>query len=80
MQLNILLFGIARDIMGGRSLEYKVAPEAKVSDLLQSLQKDYPKLEGLASLKIAVNNEYVENDYVLQPTDEVVVIPPVSGG
>jgi molybdopterin synthase sulfur carrier subunit len=29
---------------------------------------------------IAVNNNYAEDDIILQATDEVALIPPVSGG
>jgi molybdopterin converting factor small subunit len=45
------------------------------------LQEDYPKLAvpGVRLL-YAVNQSYVARDAVLQDADEVVFIPPVSGG
>ena len=32
------------------------------------------------SLYIAVNKEYAKDDLVLKETDEIALIPPVSGG
>jgi molybdopterin synthase sulfur carrier subunit len=29
---------------------------------------------------IAVNNNYAKDDVALQPSDEIALIPPVSGG
>ena len=46
----------------------------------QVLKEKYPAFDKLASLQLAVNAEYVEDDYVLRENDEVVLIPPVSGG
>jgi molybdopterin converting factor small subunit len=45
------------------------------------LQEDYPKLAvpGIRLL-YAVNQDYVKPDHVLENSDEVVFIPPVSGG
>lgn len=40
----------------------------------------YPQLVGLRSLLIAVNNEYADETMVLKETDEIALIPPVSGG
>jgi molybdopterin converting factor small subunit len=45
------------------------------------LQRDYPKLDvpGIRLL-YAVNQHYVGLDYKLSDNDEVVFVPPVSGG
>jgi molybdopterin synthase sulfur carrier subunit len=40
----------------------------------------YPNLKGLKSLLIAVNNEYAEDSVELLESDEIALIPPVSGG
>lgn len=52
-----------------------------VAELWRELQKDYPKLNvpGIRML-YAVNQNYVGIDQVLKDRDEVVFIPPVSGG
>lgn len=80
MKLNIMLFGIARDIIGGSSLTLEMEEKATVDTLMQHLQKTYPDFERLASLMIAVNSDYAKRDQVLQENDEIALIPPVSGG
>jgi molybdopterin converting factor small subunit len=52
-----------------------------VAQLWQILQQQYPKLAvpGIRLL-YAVNQMYVAPDHVLKDHDEVVFIPPVSGG
>jgi molybdopterin synthase sulfur carrier subunit len=37
-------------------------------------------LGDLATVKVAVNHEYVGLDHKLKPTDEVALFPPVTGG
>ena len=80
MEINVILYGIARDIIGASS--YKIALEkyCSVGELLDKLKNDFPKLIELKSLLIAVNDEYAPMDYILKANDEVVIIPPVSGG
>ncbi|MGL6076538.1 MAG: MoaD/ThiS family protein [Fimbriiglobus sp.] len=34
----------------------------------------------VARCRVAVNQEFADDDVVLNPTDEVALIPPVSGG
>ncbi|MDF9798239.1 molybdopterin converting factor subunit 1 [Catalinimonas alkaloidigena] len=80
MQLNILLFGVTKEIVGEQRLKLELPQEASVSILLQSLKQNYPALENLESMLVAVNNEYSEQDQRLQESDEIAIIPPVSGG
>jgi molybdopterin converting factor small subunit len=44
------------------------------------LTEAFPALSELAQLSIAVNGEYVIGAVVLNPGDEIAIIPPVSGG
>lgn len=79
MELNILLFGVTKDIVGGKTTLVNLN-ESTVLNLKSTLFEQYPKLKGLNSLMIAVNNEYADDDLVLKSSDEVAIIPPVSGG
>lgn len=79
MKLRIKTFGIARDIMGGKEVEVELNGNT-VSQLRSSLMNKYPKLENLRSLFIAVNQNYSEDTTVLVESDEIALIPPVSGG
>ena len=80
MNIKILAFGIAKDIVGGREIDFSIAQASTVAQLKNTLLEKYPKFENLSTLAIAVNNEYAENDYLIQEKDEIVLIPPVSGG
>lgn len=80
MQLTLIAFGITKDILGGREVAFDLPEPTNVGHLLQRLQATYPQIDGLASLKVAVNSEYATADTPIGPFDEVVLIPPVSGG
>jgi len=80
MRLTIHTFGIARDICGGPSVELEMPDLATADQLRQLLTEQYPRLGHLASFLLAVNEEYATPDLPLSPTDEIAIIPPVSGG
>ncbi|WP_462266286.1 molybdopterin converting factor subunit 1 [Mucilaginibacter sp.] len=79
--MEILLFGITREITGRQKL---TVPEAEqlhtVADLKHWLTNQYPALKQLSSLAVAVDSEYAENEDLLTVDSEVALIPPVSGG
>ena len=79
MKITIELFGITKEIIGKQSLTYELQQGNSVRILLANLYKDYPKLENLTSLLVAVNSEYAENEQILNENDEIALIPPVSG-
>lgn len=80
MKLTIALFGITKEIIGKQSLNYELTEGNNIAILLANLHRDYPKLQDLKSLMVAVNSEYAENEQVLNENDEIALIPPVSGG
>lgn len=79
-EISILLFGIARDIVGDRMLELQVKIPCTVRDLQQAILDRFPAFEDLGSLRIAVGAEYAQPDTPVDGTEEVALIPPVSGG
>ncbi len=80
MKINILAFGIAKDIIEGQKVELSMEAQASVGELKTLLCEKYPAFEKLRSFSIAVNEEYRLDDFQLTESDEVVIIPPVSGG
>jgi molybdopterin converting factor subunit 1 len=80
MKLQILAFGIAKDIMGGREVTIDLEPGASVQDLRLALMDQFPAFTDLRSLAIAINNEYAREGDLLKEQDEIALIPPVSGG
>ena len=79
MKCRIKTFGIARDIMGSKELILEISGN-KVIDLRNDLSRQFPKLESLNSLFIAINQNYAEDETVINEADEIALIPPVSGG
>ena len=78
--VSVLLFGITRDLTGQSSVSVPLPDNARVTDLLAQLHQLYPDLAGVRSVLVAVNGEYAEADQRIQNTDEIALIPPVSGG
>ena len=75
----IKAFGVTKDILGGKVVPFEMTGKT-VGELRAELNGRYPKLVGLKSLYIAVNNNYAEETKALTETDEIALIPPVSGG
>ncbi|UZR94606.1 MoaD/ThiS family protein [Chondrinema litorale] len=80
IQLQILTFGIAKEIIGKQVFDIDLPENSTVQNLKNMLFEQYPELGKLKSLSIAVNNEYAESNYSLSTSDEIALIPPVSGG
>ena len=80
MQIRIVAFGIARDILAANALDRQVNDSTTIGILRSDLSTDYEDFIKLRSLRFAVNEDYVDDSYMLKEGDEVVLIPPVSGG
>lgn len=81
MQVKARFFALYREAVGRAEAMLEVEVGTTVGQLLESLGKRYPKMKGLSSSALAaVNAEYVALDTPLREGDEVVFIPPVSGG
>lgn len=80
MKIKILAFGISRDILGGSMVEMQIPDDARVADLRSILYTQYPALQKLSNLAIALNTEYATEEQAIHERDEIVLIPPVSGG
>ncbi|TRZ43274.1 MoaD/ThiS family protein [Robertkochia solimangrovi] len=78
--MEILLFGITRDIVGDHTLVWQGAKPESVGQLRKMLIERYPEFQSLSSLAIAVNSELTSEDHPVSDTDELALIPPVSGG
>ena len=81
MKVKVKFFAILRERAGAGEIVKEVNEGCTVTELWQALQEDYPKLaSSRARLLYAVNQDYVSGDHVLKERDEVVFVPPVSGG
>lgn len=80
MVINILGFGIVKEIFGSGVIAVEINKGAAADDVKRHLLLQYPALKQLTSFMIAVNGVYAQHDTVIFAGDEVALIPPVSGG
>ena len=81
--MTVLLFGITRDIVGEGTLligDDKSSRMQTVGDLKKQLITDFPELGKLSSLAVADNQNYARDSDLIGASDEIALIPPVSGG
>lgn len=76
--ITVLFFAKQQEQLGVEKLE-RSESELSVSELKQKLIADYPTLT-LAHTMTAINEEYAEEDQMINDRDIVAFIPPVSGG
>jgi molybdopterin converting factor small subunit len=80
MKINLVAFGIAKDILKAKQMTLDLTTGDTISALKQKLFLNYPEFSKLKSLSFAVGENYQGDSYPLHEDDEVVIIPPVSGG
>jgi len=76
VEVTIRLFAILRERAGAREVTLELPDGARVADAIGALSE---VAAGLP-LVMAVNREYAPEDRVLEPGDELALVPPVSGG
>jgi MoaE-MoaD fusion protein len=76
MVVRVRLFAMLRERAGRGEVELELPDGARVGDALSALAE---LADGLP-LVMAVNREYADRDALLEPGDELALIPPVSGG
>ena len=81
MQVQVLLFGVLKDLAGRQSDTLTLPDGATVADLLECYEQRVTALKGtLEKIAVSVNQEYCRSDAKLHSGDEVALLPPVSGG
>jgi molybdopterin synthase sulfur carrier subunit len=81
VQITIRLFARLRDIAGAADLVRDMPEDATVETAWQALAAEFPPMAPhRVSLSAAVNAEYARFTRALADRDEVVFLPPVSGG
>jgi molybdopterin converting factor subunit 1 len=79
--VTVLYFGIVRERLGIGEEAVEIDAGATVETLMSRLTDLHPDLaDGVESVRVAVNRDYVDSSRVLSDNDEIAVIPPVSGG
>ena len=85
LNVSVLFFAKAGEVVGSSKANLPI-PNSNLrrEELLRALEEAFPELKHLKrSFILALNEEYIEeSDNVLQlkSSDELAVIPPISGG
>lgn len=81
MKLNVQLFAVAREWAGRDQMQLELPTDATVERLRRELERAIaPLAESGGRFRIAVNDEFADDDQQLHENDSIALIPPVSGG
>jgi sulfur-carrier protein len=81
LTVTVKLFAAYQDAYGVSELCLRLPIGTTVAEVRDRLITEHPALEEWRGLtRFGVNLEFAEPDTVLQDGDELVLIPPVSGG
>ena len=79
--VRVRLFARFRDVFGADVVTVEMAESATVKGLRDRLAELKPEIAALlARSQIAVNSELADDSIGIVPTDEIAILPPVSGG
>ncbi|MDJ0845436.1 MoaD/ThiS family protein [Crocosphaera sp.] len=79
--VTIKLFAIYQEVYGVPELKRQLPSETTVTHVLLMIIQEHPELKKWQSItRFSINYQFVEADTKLQNGDELVFIPPVSGG
>ena len=78
--VTVQLFASYAEMLGGATVEIPLTAGSTVKDLIQRIRS----LPGASSLpdapRVAINRSFAHADQLLDPSDEIALIPPVAGG
>jgi sulfur-carrier protein len=81
MNITIKLFAAYQEVYGASELQWDLPEGTPVAMGRDRLLQEHPELEQWRDVtRFGVNLQFVEPTTVLNDGDEVVLIPPVSGG
>lgn len=81
MRIDVLYFAVFREKLGRDGEPLELADGATVRDALARLAELHAPIARLrGKFRVAVNQEFSDEDRVLADRDELALIPPVAGG
>lgn len=81
IHVTVKLFAVYQEVYGKAELRLSFPEATTVSAALDYLIKDKPELEKWRDVtRFGVNLQFVTAEAVINDGDEIVLIPPVSGG
>jgi molybdopterin converting factor subunit 1 len=82
LKVKVKLFGSTRESAGQKEIEVNLSSEpSTVAELKSSLYTAYPALaSGASYLVVAVNRKVADDSIKITASDELALLPLVSGG
>lgn len=81
IRITVKLFSIYQEVYGKSEVVLILPLNTPVKAVLDDIIDNYPSLEQWRAVtRFGVNCNFVDGETKLQNGDEVVLIPPVSGG
>jgi molybdopterin synthase catalytic subunit len=81
MRIRVLYFAVFREQLGREDEVVELTERARVRDAVAALAARHPAIGALrGKFRVAVNEEFVDDDRELADRDELALIPPVAGG
>ncbi len=81
MRYTVHLFAGIKELAAADTIKIDLPMRASVADLRAAITRDHPLLAGLLSRSaVARNHDFVDDQVMLVPGDEIAIIPAVSGG
>ena len=78
--IELLYFARVAEMLGRRGETLPLPEPADTAGLRAALTARYPQPQGVARLRIAINQTHLKGDAPLAAGDEVAVFEPVTGG
>lgn len=79
--ITVKLFAAYQEAYGVEEIQQQFPPETPVQAVLNRILEEHPQLEQWREVtRFGVNLDFVSPETPLNNGDEVVLIPPVSGG
>ena len=81
MRITALYFAVVRERLGRSDEAFELEDGARVRDAIELLVARRPEIAALRGrFRVAVNEEFADDDRALADGDELALIPPVAGG
>ena len=82
VSFRVKLFGLLREVVGTKEMTLSLnIDRATVADLKRSLQESFPDLtKAKIPFLVAVNRKIAQESTTIMPSDEIAILPLVSGG
>jgi len=77
--VKVKLFASSRELVGEKDVKISLGDQTTVGNLRKKIVEMYPVLSKITFV-IAVNHKVADDSTVINHSDEVAILPPVSGG